>query len=92
MLYYFVTKHEILSNIMFCLYFIPVVLLDTTIEPSLRWTTYPYGPDANAAGVSLYNIIYSYIYTCIVYFLGVVSGGKKGREVKGKIVLHDVIV
>ncbi|XP_008184482.1 ephrin type-B receptor 1-B isoform X4 [Acyrthosiphon pisum] len=27
-----------------------VVLLDTTTEPSLRWTTYPYGPDANAAG------------------------------------------
>lgn len=32
--------------------FVSVVLLDTTTEPSLRWTTYPYGPDANAAGVS----------------------------------------
>lgn len=32
--------------------FVLVVLLDTTTEPSLRWTTYPYGPDANAAGVS----------------------------------------
>lgn len=38
---------------LFLFLFISVVLLDTTTEPSLRWTTYPYGPDANAAGVSL---------------------------------------
>lgn len=34
--------------------FVLVVLLDTTTEPSLHWTTYPYGPDANAAGVSTF--------------------------------------
>lgn len=47
--------------------FVSVVLLDTTTEPSLRWTTYPYGPDANAAGVSL---------NCIT-ILSRATGGKK---------------
>jgi hypothetical protein len=32
-----------------------VVLLDTTGEPTLDWTRYPYGPQANTPGVSFYD-------------------------------------
>lgn len=34
------------------LFFFAVILLDTTIEPSLDWTRYPYGPQAGTPGVS----------------------------------------
>lgn len=35
------------------LFFVTVVLLDTTGEEKLEWTRYPYGPQASTPGVSI---------------------------------------
>ena len=47
------SKKIIFHTIYFSMNFFLVVLLDTTKEATLEWTSYPYGPQAQRPGVSL---------------------------------------